>query len=73
MQNSCHREGGAHAPPPTKSQKGPPDGMVKNSKWYKINVVVAGLTISMHFQQFEGLKFLIFSEGTCLRASLKPL
>ena len=28
-------------------------------------MVVVGLTISMHLQQFEGLKFLIFSEGTC--------
>ena len=45
----------------------------KNSKWYKINVVVVGLTISMHFRQFGGLKFLIFSEGTCPRTSLKPL
>ena len=39
------RQGGgiAHAPP--KSQKGPPDGIVKHLKWYKTNVVVVGLTI----------------------------
>ena len=51
---------GAHAPPPPpKNQKGPPDGIVKDLKWYKSNVVVLGLTIWMHFQQFEDLKFLI--------------
>ena len=45
---------------PRKNQKGPPDGIVKYLKWYKTNVVVVGLTIWMHFQQFEDLKFLIF-------------
>ena len=40
----------------TKSQKGPPDGIVKDSKWYKNNVMMVGLTISMHFQQFEYFK-----------------
>ena len=41
---------GAHAhPPPPKSQKGPADGIVKDLKWYKKNVVVVGLAISMHF------------------------
>ena len=44
-------------------------GSQKDLKWYKINVVVVGLT----FQQFEDLKFLIFSEGKCSRTSLKPL
>ena len=53
---------GAHAPPPPpKSQKGPPDGIIKDLEWYKTNVVVLGFTIWMHFQQFEDLKFLIFS------------
>ena len=46
---------------PPKSQKGPPDGIVKDLKWYKTNVVVVELTNSMHFQQFEDLKFLFFS------------
>ena len=32
------------SPPPPKSQKGPPDGIVKDLKWYKTNVVVVGLT-----------------------------
>ena len=27
------------------SQKGPPDGIVKDLKWYKTNVMVVGLTI----------------------------
>ena len=61
---------GVRAP---KSQKGPPYGFVKDLKWYKNNVVVVGLTISMHFQQFEDLKFLIFSRGACPRTSLKPM
>ena len=39
----------------------------------KINAVVLGLTIWMHFQPFEDLKCLIFSEGACPRTSLKPL
>ena len=46
-----------------KSQKGPPDGIVKDLKLYKNNVVVLGLTILMHFQQFEDLKFIIFFRG----------
>ena len=64
------RQGGARGarappPPPPKSQKGPPDGIVKYLKWYKNNPVMVGLTILMHFQQFEDLKFLIFSGGVC--------
>ena len=31
------------------------------------------LTILMHFQQFEDLKFPIFSEGACPRILQKPL
>ena len=42
---------GAHALPP-QEPKGPLDGIVKGLKWYKTNVVVVGLTICMHFQQF---------------------
>ena len=30
---------------PPKSQKGPPDEIVKDLKWYKTNVVVVELTI----------------------------
>ena len=30
---------------PPKSPKGPPDGIVKDLKWYKTNVVVVELTI----------------------------
>ena len=48
-------------------------GVVKKLKWYKINVVVVGLTIWMHFQQFEDFKFLIFYEGIRSWTSLKPL
>ena len=44
-----------------KSKKGPPDRMVKYLKWYKNDVIVVGLTIWMHFQQFEDLNFLIFT------------
>ena len=32
-------------------------------KMIQINVVMVGLTISMHFQQFEDLKFQFFSWG----------
>ena len=49
----ARRQGGArgvHAPP--QEAKGPLDGIVKDLKWYKTNVVVVGLTICMHFQQF---------------------
>ena len=46
--------------PPHKSQKGPPDGTVKNLKWYKNNAVLVELTISLHFYQFEGPIFQIF-------------
>ena len=60
-------------PPPPQSQKGPPDGIIKYLKWYKTNVVMLGLTIWMHFQQFEDLKFLFFSGGASPRTSLKPL
>ena len=49
---------GAHATP--KEPKVPPDGIVKDLKWYKNNVVMLGLKISMYFQQFEDLKFLFF-------------
>ena len=31
---------------------------------------MVGLTISMHFQQFEELKFLIYSGGACPRPDL---
>ena len=38
--------GGARGPHATpKSQKSPPDGIVKDLKWYKTSVVVIGLTI----------------------------
>ena len=30
----ARRQVGAHAPPFPKSQKGPPDGIVKDLKWY---------------------------------------
>ena len=43
---------------PPGAKKCPPDGIVKDLNWYKTNVVMVGLTISMHFQQFEDLKFL---------------
>ena len=36
------------------------------------NMVMVGLTISMHFQQFEELKFLIFSGRACPRTPLNP-
>ena len=37
-------------------------------------MVVVGLTISMHFQQFEDLKFLFFfSRGACPQTSLKSM
>ena len=65
--------GGGARTHPLKSRKGPPDEIVKDLKWYKTNVAVVGLTIWMHFQQFEDLKFLIFTGETCLRTSLKPL
>ena len=58
---------------PPRSQKGPPDGIVKDLKWYKNNVVMVGLTIFMYFQQFEDLKFLFFSGGACPRTPQKPL
>ena len=65
--------GCARTPPPPKSQKGPPDEIVKYLKWCKTNVV-EGMTIWMHFQQFEDLKFLFFfSGGACPWTSLKPL
>ena len=68
MAIQARRQGGArgvHAPPPPpRSQKGPPDGIVKDLKCYKNNVVMVELTISMHFQQFEDLKFLIFFPGS---------
>ena len=41
----------------------------KNFEWYKNNVMVVGLTISMHFQQFEDLKFLIFLGEHALKAT----
>ena len=34
------------------------------------NVVMVGLTVSMHFQQFEELKLLFFSGGACPRTPL---
>ena len=44
------------------SQKGLPDGTVngKRIKMIQNNVVMVGLTISMHFQQFEELNFIYF-------------
>ena len=51
-----------------RSPKGLPGGIVT-----KNNVVMVGLTISMHFQQFEKLKFQIFSGGAHPRAPLKAL
>ena len=64
-----------HPPPPLppKSQNGPLDGIVKDLKWYKNNVVVVELTNSMNFQQFENYKFLSFSRGARPRTPLKPL
>ena len=34
---------------------------------------MVGLTISVHFQQFEDFRFLFFSGGACPRILLKPL
>ena len=55
----------APPPPPPRSQKGPPDEIVKYLRWYKNSRVMVRLTISMHFQQFKDLKFRIFSGGAC--------
>ena len=35
------------------------------------NVLMVGLTISMHYQQFEGLKYQNFSRGACPRTPVK--
>ena len=45
----------------------------KDLKWYKNNVVMVGLTISMHFRQLEDLKFLFFPEEHAPRTPQKPL
>ena len=37
------------------------------------NVVMVGLTFSVHFQQFEDVKFLFFCEGACPRTPQKLL
>ena len=42
------------------SQKGPPDGKVKDLKIKQNYVAMVKLTIQMHFQQFDDFKFLIF-------------
>ena len=57
-QQARRQGGGVHTPP--RSQKGPLDRIVKDLKSEKNNVVMVGLSISMHFQQFENLKFLFF-------------
>ena len=53
----------------------PPSWIFNFSDFVQIsnNVVLVELTISMYFQQFEDLKFLIFSRGACPRTSLKPM
>ena len=38
----------------------------------QIKVVILELTISMHFQQFEDLKFQIFLGGACPQAHQNP-
>ena len=57
------------------SQKGLPDGTVngKRIKMIQNNVVMVGLTISMHFQQFEELNFIYFFRGSMPLDLLKPL
>ena len=37
------------------------------------NVVMIGLTNSMHFQQFEDFKFQFFSGGSCSRIPLMSI
>ena len=57
---------GAHAPfapPPPK----------KKIKAKKVRLMMVGLTISMHFQQFEDLKVQLFPGGPCSRIPLKTL
>ena len=65
----ARRQGGGHATPPPphpKSQNSPPDGIVKDLKWYKTNMVVVGLTVWR--PQLSN-----FFRGACPRTSLKPL
>ena len=52
-----------HSP---RSQKGPPDGIVKYL-CFKTTLWWQTLTISMHFYQSEDFKFLIFVRGACPR------
>ena len=62
---------------PPRSQKGPPDGIVKYL-CFKTTLWWQTLTFSMHFYQFEDFKFLIFVRGACpripdhLRVSNRP-
>ena len=62
----CRQEG-AHPPPPPRSQKGPPDGIVKRFKMIQNNVVMVEMTVSMHFQQLKNLKFQTSSGRACPR------
>ena len=65
--------GGARGAHPPRSQKGAPDGIVKDLKSYKYNREMVRLAISMHFQQFEDLKFrFFFSGGACPRTPSAP-
>ena len=58
--NNRRREGGGGGcAGHRRSQKGPPDGLVNDLKLK--NVVIIGLTISMHFQQFEDQEFQNFT------------
>ena len=58
----------------------PPPGAKRSTWWdckiFKViqnNVMMAGLTDSMHFKQFEDLKFQNFYREACPRNPLKPL
>ena len=60
--DACLEAGGAHAPP--RSQKGPPEWDHKIFTMIQNNVLMEGLTISMHFQKFEDLQLHFFPRGS---------
>ena len=62
-----------HPPPPPQEPKRSAWWDRKKFKMIQNNVVMVGLSIAVHFQQFEDLKFKFFSGGPYPRIPLKPL
>ena len=72
--DQARRQGGcARTHPPPQERKRYALWVVKNLKWYKHNVVMVAFKISMHFQQFEDLKFLFLPVEHAPRLGIQPL